>query len=173
MCVCVYVCACSLLYGCYIPAGFLPGRLALSPGCGALPLPLSSNVTGRLPSTCSTLPLSLSLSTSPVDCRLLAFLKRSRTLSCYFRRWASARALSLARSAASSVWCCCSCVHSARDAAIARKSLTLGLRARSTWCASMPRKVLCLWLDLRSGAAASPILCILFCVWISNFLSSS
>ena len=60
-CVCVYVCACSLLYGCHIPAGFLPVRLTLSPGCGALPLPLSSNVAGRLPSACSTLPLSLSL----------------------------------------------------------------------------------------------------------------
>ena len=51
----------KFLYGCYIPAGFLPGRLVLSPGCGVLPLPLSSNVAGRLPSTCSTLPLSLSL----------------------------------------------------------------------------------------------------------------
>ena len=139
-CVCVYVCACSFLYGCCIPAGFLPVRLTLSPGCGALPLPLSSNVAGRLPSACSTLPLSLSLSAPPADCRLLVLLKRSRTLFCSSRRWASARALSLARSAASllalsaasSVWCCCSCVHSARDAAVARKWLALGLRARST-----------------------------------------
>ena len=37
------MCECSLLYGCYIPAGFLPVRLAVSPGCGALPLPLPSN----------------------------------------------------------------------------------------------------------------------------------
>ena len=35
MCVCVYVCACSLLYGCYIPAGFLHVRLAHSPGYGS------------------------------------------------------------------------------------------------------------------------------------------
>ena len=40
---CVCMCASSLLYGCYIPAGFLLVRLAVSPGCGALPLPLSSN----------------------------------------------------------------------------------------------------------------------------------
>ena len=58
--VCVYVCAYSVLYGCYIPAGFLPVRLALSPGCGALPLPPSPNVASRLPSACSTFPLSLS-----------------------------------------------------------------------------------------------------------------
>ena len=32
---CVYVCICSLLYGYYIPEGFLPVRLALSPGCGS------------------------------------------------------------------------------------------------------------------------------------------
>ena len=128
----MYVCACSLLYGCYTPAGFLPVRLALLPGCGVLPLPLSSNVAGRAPFACSTLPLSLFLSTPPVDCRLLALLKRSRTLLCSFWCWASARALSLARSAASSVWCCCSCVHSARDAAVARKWLALGLRAPST-----------------------------------------
>ena len=50
----------KFVYGCYIPAGFLPVRLALSPGCGALPLPLSSNVAGRLPPACSNLPLSLS-----------------------------------------------------------------------------------------------------------------
>ena len=84
--------------------------------------------------------LSLSLSAPPADCRLLVLLKRSRTLFCSSRRWASAHALSLADSAASSlalsaassVWCCCSCVHSARDAAVARKWLALELRARST-----------------------------------------
>ena len=97
VCVCVYVCACSLLYGCYIPAGFLPLRLALSPGWGALPPPLSSNVAGRLPSACSTLPLSLSSNPSPADCRLMALLKRSRAEMCCFWRWASARALSLDR----------------------------------------------------------------------------
>ena len=32
---------------------------------------------------------------------------------------------------ASSVWCFCSCVHSARDVAVARKWLALGLKARS------------------------------------------
>ena len=31
----LYVRACSLLYGCYIPEGFLTVRLALSPGCGS------------------------------------------------------------------------------------------------------------------------------------------
>ena len=46
VCVCVYVCECSFLYGYYIPAGFLPVRLAVPPGCGALPPPLSSNVAG-------------------------------------------------------------------------------------------------------------------------------
>ena len=30
---------------------------------------------------------------------------------------------------------------------------------------------LCLWLGLRSGAAASAVLCILFWVWIPNFLA--
>ena len=40
--------------------------------------------------------------------------------------------LEQARSGASSVWCCCSCVHSARDTTVARKWLALGLRARST-----------------------------------------
>ena len=42
--------------------------------------------------------------------------------------------------------------QSARDAAVAHKWLALGLRARSTSCAFMPRKVLCLWLGLTSFA---------------------
>ena len=62
VCVCVWahVCACSTLYGCYILAGLLRVRLALSFGCGALSRSLSSNVAGRLPFACCTLSLSLS-----------------------------------------------------------------------------------------------------------------
>ena len=112
--------------------GWLLQSCRLLTCCGALLLPFFSNVAGRLPSACSTLSLSLPLPTPPADRRLLALLKRSRTLFCSFWRWASARALSLARSAASSVWCCCSFVHSARDTAVVRKGLVLGLRARST-----------------------------------------
>ena len=108
----------------------------------------------RIPVCTTAAAACCSLPTSPADCRLRALpsrslspnpagrlpsagaLRRSRTLSCSFWRWASARALSLtwsaasslARSATSSLWCCCSCVHSARDAAIARKWLALGLR---------------------------------------------
>ena len=58
-------CPCSFVHGCYVTASFLGVRLALSPGCGALPLP-------------PTLP------TSPADCRLRALL--SRSLSLFQRR---------------------------------------------------------------------------------------
>ena len=50
----------------------------------------TSNVAGRLLSACSTLPRSLSLSQSRRPIAVcMAPLRRSRTLSCSFWRWAS------------------------------------------------------------------------------------
>ena len=131
---CVYVCMCaralSRMVATFLQAFYLQDWLCCLAAAFSRSLSLpTSPVDCRLRALLSR---SLSLPTPPADCRLLALLRRLRTLFCSSWRWVSARALSLARPAASSLWCCCSWVHSARDAAVARKWLALGLRARST-----------------------------------------